>query len=412
MIPRLLRDLPDFRRYWTGQTISLFGDQVSSIALPLIAVLALHAGAVQMGYLTAMIWLPSLLFSLHLGSWIDRGNHKRHAMIAGDVGRALLLFSIPAAYLFGFLTFAQLVVVAFLAGSLRTLFQVSDATLFTSVVPRKSYVEANQLFYGSRAFSFVAGPSLGGVLVQILSAPVAILADALSFVGSALFLGSIRAKEPKGAARQPGHLIAGARFIRRSPLLIASLASSGTINLFNFAFWALYVLFATKSLHVQPAMLGILLGAAAVGGVLGALGAGSITRGLGIGPAFVAGCFLFTVPLLLVPLAGGPQPLVLGLLFLAEFVSGFGVMVLDIALGSMSQALVPDSLRGRVSGAYMFVNYGVRPLGALLGGALGSWLGLRPTLWIATAGAVLGVFLLFPSPVMGLRQLPAGESVG
>jgi len=406
MIPPLLRQLVGFRSFWIGQSVSLFGDQVSFIAVPLAAVLVLHADAAEMGYLTAAMLAPNLLFSLHLGAWIDRRGRRRQAMIAADLGRAALLASIPAAYAAHVLTLAQLLVVGFLVGTLSVLFFVSYSTLFTALVPRERYVEANQLMHGSRAFSFVAGPSVGGVLVQLFSAPVAVVADAVSYLVSALFLSRISTSEPATEHAERGHLVAGARFIRRTPLLLASLASTATINLFNFVFFALFMLYATTTLHVHPGILGAVLGAGAIGGLIGSILTGRIARRLGIGPAFVAGSFLFPAPLVLVPLAHGPQPLVLALLFLAEFGSGFGVMLLDITLGSIQQALIPDRLRARVSGAYMVVNYGVRPLGSLLGGTLGALIGLRPTLWIATVGATLGVLFLLPSPAPHLRTLP------
>jgi MFS family permease len=406
MIPPLLRQLAGFRSFWIGQSVSLFGDQVSFIAIPLVAVLVLHADAAEMGYLTAAMLAPNLLFSLHLGAWIDRHGRRRQAMIAADLGRAAFLASIPAAYAAHILTLAQLLVVGLLVGTLSVLFFVSYSTLFTALVPRERYLEANQLINGSRAFSFVAGPSIGGLLVQAFSAPAAVLADALSYLASALFLSRISTPEPATEQAERGHLVAGARFILRTPLLLASLASSATINLFNFVFFALFMLYATTTLHVHPGILGAVLGAGAIGGLIGSILTGRIARRLGIGPALIAGSLLFPAPLILVPLARGPQPLILALLFLAEFGSGFGVMLLDITLGSIQQALIPDQLRARVSGAYMTVNYGVRPLGSLLGGTLGSLIGLRPTLWIATIGATLGVLFLLPSPAPRLRTLP------
>ena len=155
--------------------------------------------------------------------------------------------------------------------------------------------------------------------------------------------------------------------------------------------------------------LGLVLGAGAVGGLLGSIVTGRVSRRIGIGPTFALGCFIFPVPLLLVPLADGPQPLVLACLFLAEFGSGLGVMMLDISGATIFAAVVPERMRSRVSGAYMVVNFGVRPLGALVGGALGTWIGLRETLWIATAGALLGILWLLPSPILGLRELPEPE---
>ena len=406
MIPPLLRQLPNFRRYWMGQTVSLLGDQVSLIAVPLVAVLALDAGPGRMGLLTASILLPNLLFALHLGALVDRRGRRRQAMIAADVGRGVLLATIPAAYLLGVLSFVQLLVVGFLVGTLSVVFAVSQSTLFTSIVSREHYVEANQLVHGSRAFSGVAGLSLGGVLVQILSAPIAVLADALSYGVSALFLRRVHAEEPPTEAPAPGQLVAGVRFIRRTPILLAGLVAFATINLFNFAFQALFVLYATRELQVAPATLGVVVGMGALGALLGSVVTGPFVKRLGLGPTFVLGAFLFPAPLLLVPAAGGPHLVVLALLFLAEFGSGFGVMLVDIAAGTVHQAIVPDRLRSRVSGAHMLVNYGVRPIGSLMGGALGATLGMRPTLWLVTAGALLGVLILLPSPVPRMRGLP------
>ena len=174
---RLLRGA-DFRNLWLGQTVSLFGDQVTLIALPLAAVLILDADAAEMGYLTAAELIPHLLFSLAAGAWLERVERRRWLMIASDVARAGLLASIPIAYAFDALTFAQLYAVAFLAGTFAVVFDIAYMTLYVAVTKREDYVEANSLLNGSRAFSFVAGPSFGGILVQILSAPAALLANA------------------------------------------------------------------------------------------------------------------------------------------------------------------------------------------------------------------------------------------
>src|SRR4051794_201895 len=327
-VPPLLRENVGFRRFWSGQAISMLGDQIALIALPLVAVLALDAGAAEMGWLATAALLPNLLFSLHAGAWVDRRGRRRGTMIAADLGRAALVATVPLAYALDGLTMAQLYAVAFATGSLSVFFFVSYSTLFTSIVPRDRYVEANSLVHGSRALTFVAGPSIGGVLVQALTAPVAMLADAASFLGSALFLGRIDAAEPPTEPVERGHLAAGARFIWRTPELRSALASTAWINLFNFMFFALFVLFATETLHVRPGTLGLVLGAGAVGGVLGSVVTARISGRIGIGPAFFLGSVLFPAPLVLVPLARGPEWVVLALLFLAEFGSGFGVMVL------------------------------------------------------------------------------------
>jgi MFS family permease len=408
-IPPLLRENREFRRLFAGESISLVGDQFTLIALPLTAVLVLDAGAAQMGYLTAAGLLPYLFFSLHAGAWVDRSGRRRQKMIAADVGRALVVASVPLAYALDVLTIEQLFVTEFLVGSLAVVFSVGHPTLFISVVPRERYVEGQSLLNGTRAFSFVAGPSAGGALVQALTAPVALVVDACSYVASALFLRTISPEEPPTEQAARGQVVSGLRFILGSPVIRASLAATATVNFFNFVFWALFVLYATKELDVPPGTLGLIIGAGAVGGVIGSIVTGRISRRIGLGPAFVAGCILFPAPLVLVPLAEGPRWLVLALLFLAEFGSGLGVMMLDISAGAIFAAIIPNRLRSRVSGAYSFVNYGVRPLGSLVGGALGSTIGLRPTLWIGAVGALAGVLWLLPSPIPRLRDLPEPE---
>jgi hypothetical protein len=169
-VPPLLRDMV-FRRYWGASTISLFGDQVSSIAVPLAAVLALHANAAAMGLLTALEWLPSLLFGMHAGAWADRRGKRRQTMIAADLGRAALMATIPVCYALHVLTLAQMFAVTFAAGTLSILFNVSDSTLFVSIVAPDDYVDGQSLLNGSRALSYVAGPSAGGLLAQALTAP-------------------------------------------------------------------------------------------------------------------------------------------------------------------------------------------------------------------------------------------------
>ena len=408
---RLLRGA-DFRNLWLGQTVSLFGDQITLIALPLAAVLVLDADAAEMGYLTAAELVPHLLFSLPAGAWLERVQRRRWLMIASDLARAGLLASIPVAYALDALTFGQLYAVAFLTGTLAVVFDISYMTLYVAVTKREDYVDANSLLNGSRAFSYVAGPSLGGILVQLLSAPAALLADAFSFIGSALFLTRIRAKEPPLEPALGGkwaQVKEGMSFIFRHSILRPSLISVAILNFFNFVFAALFILYATRELHVRSGTLGIVLGAGAFGGLLGAAVAGRLGRRIGIGPSYVLGMVLFPAPLLLVPLAGGSKALVLAMLFTAEFLSAVGVMILDINAGAIITAFTPHRLRSRATGALRFVNYGVRPLGALAGGALGSAFGLRPTLWFAAAAGLLGVLWLIPSPIPRLLELPEEE---
>jgi MFS family permease len=409
LVPPLLRDLV-FRRYWGASTVSMFGDQVSSVALPLTAVLVLHARAYEMGYLTALEWLPSLLFGLHAGAWVDRRGKRRNAMILADLGRAAVFATIPLCYALHVLTLAQMCVVTFVAGSLSVLFTVSDGTLFMSIVAPEEYVDGQSLIYGSRALSFLGGPSVGGLLVQALSGPYAIVADALSFLGSALQLGTIRPAEPPPANAEDGVTV-GLRFIARSPIVRASLTGVAVVNFFNLMFEALFMLYAVRSLGVSPGVLGAVIGAGAVGGILGSVLCKRLTSSLGAGLVYVAGCLVFTVPLTLVPLASSPHSMVtLLMLFAAFFCSGFGVMVLDISIAAIFGVVIPVGMRSRVSGAFQSINYGTRPLGALLGGWLGTVLGLRPALWIAVTGGVLGSLLLLPSPLPRFRMPGLGPA--
>jgi MFS family permease len=385
LVPPLLRER-EFRRFFAGQSASLFGDQVSLLALPLVGVLVLHASAAQMGYLTAAGLLPSLAFSLLAGAQMDKRGHHRRAMLAADLGRAALLGSIPITYLLGVLTLTQLYGVAFAVGTLDVLFAVSEKTLFVAMVHPTDYVAGNSLLNGSRAMCQVAGQSVAGLLVAALSAPGAILVDVVSFAFSGLTLGRIHPAEPPPATGGDSRFGAGANFIRHSAVMRAALGATATVNFFNFVFHALFVLYATRALHVPAGQLGLVLGIGAVGGVLGATLTGRLVRRLGLGPAFLLGCITFPAPLILIPAAGGPHWLVLTCLFGAEFGAGFGVMILDVTAGTLFAEVIPDPFRARVNGANRTLNYGVRPIGALTGGLLGTLLGLHTTLWIATTG--------------------------
>ena len=406
LVPPLLRETV-FRRYWGASTVSLVGDQVASIAVPLTAVLALHAGAAVMGYLTALEWLPSLLFGVHAGAWADRRGRRRQLMIACDLGRCALFATIPVCYAFGALTLWQLLAVVFAAGTLSILFNVADSSLFVSIVPPEQYVDGQSLLNGSRAMSFVVGPSLGGLLTQLLTAPFAIVADAVSFLGSAFFLRRIEPAEPPGDPAASG-VTGGLRFIARSPIVRASLIGVAVVNLFNLMYYALFMLYAVRNLHVNAGLLGLVLGCGDIGGVLGAVLTKKITARLGVGLAYVLSGFLFTVPLALVPLApvpAGPGTswAVILMLFGAQFLNGFGVMVLDISIGSIFASVIPDTVRSRVSGAFSAINYGTRPFGALLGGLIGATVGLRPALWVAVIGGIVGAAVLVPSPLPRFR---------
>lgn len=397
---------PAFRRYWSAQTVSLFGDQITLLALPLLAVLAIGAGPAEMGYLTAAELVPNLLFSLPAGAWVDRFAGKRRLMIVADLGRAALLAVVPVLWWAGGLTLTVLYAVAFGLGTLSVLFELAHRSIFASLVRRDDYVAANSLVNGSRAMSFVAGPSLGGVLVQVFTAPFALLADAVTFLGSAAFLSRMEVAERPVTPGESGGMAAGLRFVLRSPVLRPTLFGATTLNLFNYIFQALFVLYATTMLHVAPGTLGLVVGCGAVGGLVGAALTGRVSRLIGIGPTLILGLVLFPAPLVLVPLAGGAGRAVPVMLFAAEFLAAMGVMLLDIAAGSLQTAATPESRLAVVAGIQRMVNYGIRPIGAVVGGTLGAAIGVRPALWVATLGGLLGVLWVVFSPLRSMRDLP------
>ncbi len=407
-LPALLRQ-PPFRNFWLGQTISVFGDQITSLALPIVAVLVLHADPGAMGLLTAASLLPHLFFSLPAGVWLDRVHRRRRLMIIVDLLRAALIVTVPLAFVGGWLSMTHLFLLAFAVGTLSVAFDISWSTLFVAVAKRDEYVQANSLLNGSRSLSGVAGPSIGGALIHFLGAPMAMLTDALSFIASAFFLTRVDAVEPP-VEHQPGSLRAqlssGLSFILHDEIMRPTVLSAATLNLFNFGFQALFILYVTTYLGVDPGLLGLALGAGAVGAVVGALTASRIGRRLGLGPAFVAGLIIFPAALILVPVAGGPMPLVLAALFTMEFVGGFGVMILDINAGAIIPARTPDRIRSRVTGAFRFINMGIRPIGALIGGYLGGVLGVRETLLLVTIASLTGVLWLVGTPVWRLKDMP------
>lgn len=400
-MPPLLRQRA-FRRFWIGESVSLFGDEIMTLALPLTAVLVLHADSVQMGYLTAVGVLPNLLFALTIGAWVDRRGRRRQIMIASDLARAGLLISVPLCVVAGVLRLPVLYGIAFVVGVFEVFFAVSYHTLFVSMVSAEQYVQGNALLNGSRAVAGVGGQSMGGMIVALVTAPFALLVNAASFLVSAFFLCRIRPVEPEPEPVEHGHVAAGLRFVVGSPVLRVVLGATATVNLFTFAYFAEFLLFATSQLRVSALPLGLALGVGAAGTVLASAVIQRLTARLGLGLTFTLGVVAYSAPVALVPLARGPEVVILVLLFLAEFGSGFGVMMLDVAGGTIQLAVTPDRLRARVAGAYRMVNFGTRPLGGLLG----STLGLRPTLWIAVIGGMSAVLWLLPTAVPRLRESP------
>lgn len=404
--PAPLRDRR-FRTFWIGQTITAFGDRISELALPLIAVALLAATPVQVSVLTALIWLPNLL-GLFLGAWVDQRTHKRRLLIIADLVRAVVLLSLPAAYLFGAVTLTQLYLVALLTGAGAVLFALGQQAFFVALVPRSAYVEANSKLSVSRSLSFIVGPAVGGGLVQALSAPVAILVDAVSFLFSALLLRRIPVTEPPPPPRETstlGMVREGMALVLRHPVLRAALGCTSTVNFFTFIASALLVLYANRELGLSAGAIGVAFGVGALGGLVGAALAPRISRAIGLGRTAMIGAVVFPAPLALTALIHGPTWAEVAMLAAIEFASSVGVMLMDVNLNALLAAVTPDDARGRRAGAYSAVNYGIRPLGALVGGTLGTTLGLRPTLVVAGVGGVLAVLWLLASPVRHIRTL-------
>ncbi|MER6490574.1 MFS transporter [Streptomyces griseorubiginosus] len=401
-----------FVRYWASSAVSQFGDRVSEVAVPLVAVTVLDASAGQVAVLTALAWAPNLL-ALVLGAWVDGRARKRRLLVLMDLVRAVVLLSLPVAHIWGHITLGQLYAVVLLGGLAGVVAGCAWQPLFARIVPRSSYVAANSSFSAARSASFVAGPAVGGGLVQALSAPVAVLADALSFVVSALLLGRAPVDEPAPAARSGTTGLAllrdareGLLFVLRQPVLRAGLGCTTTINFFTFlAGTGMVVLFADRELRLSPGAIGLTLGIGATGSLLGALTAPWLSRRIGVGRCVAVGAVLFPAPFALAAVAGGPAWAGAVLLGAAQFLVGLGVMWFDVPLNSLQTAVTPDALRSRVVGAYSTVNYGIRPLGAVVGGVLATTVGLRTTFVVVAAGGVLSVLWLLPSPVPGIRRL-------
>jgi len=403
-----------FARYWAGQGISQFGDRITDLALPLIAVTALHASAPVVGMLTAAVWAPNLL-SLFVGTWVDHQQRKRRLLVVADLLRCVVLLSLPVAHWLGIVGLGQLFVVALTAGLGQVLYQTAYPSFFVALVRRDQYVDANSLLSTTRSFSFIAGPAAAGGLIQALTAPVAMLVDALTFAASAVLIGGVRVEDPPVDRTDAPPLLRRARegmvLVWGHPYLRASLAFATTVNFFNFVVGALLILFASRHLGLSAGVIGLALGIGATGGLLGAVLARRATRVLGMGRTIMLGGALFSAPVALLPLADGPLWARAGVLGVVEFVSGLGVMWLDVPLNALQTAVTPDAVRSRVAGAFTSVNYGVRPLGAVLGGFLGAWVGIEPTLCAAAAGGTLAVLWLVWSPIGRTRTLEDVDGV-
>jgi MFS family permease len=400
----------DFLKLWSAETVSQFGSQFTALALPLTAVIVLHASVFEIAALDVVVFLPFVLISLPAGVWVDR-LPRRPILVVGDLARAALLVSIPIAYAFDALTIWQLYAVGFLVGIATVFFDVAYQSYLPSLVDRRSLVEGNSKLEISRSTAQLGGPGLAGLIVDLLSAPVAIVADALSFIGSALFIFRIRKAElvPERAAgskpRMRTEIAEGLRYVFKHPYLKSIAACTATFNLFG-SFWnAVLIVFAVRVLDLRPAVLGLAFSLGNLGALAAAFSAGRISKRFGVGRTIIGAASIGGPMFLLVAFAphGNTALAVLGP---ALAVGAFANVVYNVTQLSLRQTITPERIQGRMNSVMRFVVWGTIPIGALLGGAFGTWIGLKETMIVGGIGCCLPFLPVLFSQVRGIREMP------
>jgi MFS family permease len=401
----------DFLKLWSAETISQLGSNVSGLAIPLVAIITLGATPFEVALLGIVEFAPFMLISLPAGVWVDR-LPRRPILIVGDLGRAAVLASIPLAYAFGALTIWQLYVVGFVSGVLTVFFDVAYQSYLPSLVARDQLVEGNSKLEISRSGAQLGGPALAGVLVETLTAPVAILVDAVSFLGSGLFVLGIRKREEvpeRSERRSPlegmrGELADGLRYVLGHRYLRWIAASTATFNFFGNVMGAIFLVYAVRTLDLSPGAIGFIFAIGNVGYLVGALTAGRVSVRLGVGWTIIAGAAT-GISSLLVPLA--PQDNAIPYLIVAGVITGYGVVVYNVTQVSLRQTITPERLQGRMNSVMRFIVWGVMPLGALVGGTLANSIDLRAAIWVGACGQALAFVPVLISPLRSLRQMPA-----
>ncbi|MBA2381778.1 MAG: MFS transporter [Chloroflexi bacterium] len=421
---------PNYQRLWTAATVSLFGTQVSQIAIPFIAAVLLKASPGEVGLLTAIDFLPFLLFTLPAGVWVDRFPKKR-ILVFGDLGRAAILVSIPIAFALGGLTIWQLYVVGFLNGVMTVFFDVADQSYLPTILERDELVEGNSKLQISQSSAQILGQPVGGGIVAALSAPVAILIDAASFVGSAVLILSIRERLRRGreatvddevaaheevtAARQSeaqvggmrSQITDGLRYILRHEYLGNIAATTATANLFGNIGFAIFPVFVYRELAMSPAAVGTVGGIGGAGVLVGALIASRVQARLGIGRTIILTAALFGPVNLLIPLA--TPDLALLLLSTAFFITSISNVVYNVSQVSLRQAITPEHFLGRMNATMRFLVWGTIPIGSLIGASLSEIVGVRTTIWISAILGFLPVLPVLFSKVRAIQTIPTED---
>ncbi|THV30886.1 MFS transporter [Glycomyces paridis] len=405
----LLRD-HDFRDLFLSTTVAQFGYQITSLALPLAAVIALDVSELEVGVLSSMTMIAFLLIGLPAGAWVDR-MRRRRVLIVSDVVRAAVLFTVPLAWWADALTIWHLYAVALVIGIFTVFFDVSYQSYLPHLVGRKHLVEGNAKLETVRSTAQLGGPVLAGQLIEWLTAPVALAFDAAAMGASALLLLRIRRREPRPVVAHGSRIGAeikdGLRFVFGNRILASIVACTGTWNFWMGAFMAMIVVFLPRDIGLSPGEIGLFFALFGVGGVFGAFTVGAATRLLGEGRVVWVSVAVTSPWVLLTPAAEPGWRIWIAAAAMA-FV-GLGAVVYNVTQVSFRQRLTPDGMLGRMNATVRFIVYGTYAVGALVGGALGQALGARNTLWIAAAGFCLSVLPVFLSPLRNMRTLPDPE---
>ena len=405
----------DFMKLWTGETISLLGSQITLLALPLTAESILKVDAQQMGILGAAQFLPFILFGLMVGVMIDR-RRRRPILIAANLGRAILLATIPLAAITHVLGIELLYVVSFLVGTLTLFFDVAYQAYLPSLVSREALVEGNSKLEVSRAIAQISGPGIAGILVKILTAPITMALDAVSFLFSALFLWRVRTPEQTPEPRTADshirrEIVEGLGVVFGSPLLRSIAACTASSNLFYSIQLAVIILFLRRELHLDEGVIGLVYAIGSIGGLVGAVSVHRITRAVGVGPAIIGSSLMFGFAALIIPLAWNAEVASVLLLIVSQLIFGVANVTYNVNQVSLRQSITPDRLQGRMNASMRFIVWGTIPIGSLIGGYLGDHIGLRSTLWVAAIGALLPFLWVLFSPVRHIRVQPTLDNV-
>lgn len=402
----------DFLYLWKAETVSQFGSHITPVAIPLLAALTLDASPFEMGLLATASGLPTLVFGLIAGAWVDRLPRKP-LMIGADLVRAAVLLAIPIAAVFDLLSIPLLIVVALVGGLMTVIFNASYSSLLPLLVRRQELSDANGKLYSSMSVAQVAGPALAGSLVGLLTAPFVLLVDSLSFLWSAWFLHRIRHTEGgPSIARTRTHLwrevLEGWRALVGSPVLRATSASSATINLAGYMFLSVYVLYMTDDLGLSSTGVGLVFAAGGVGSLAGSVTTAALCRRYGVGPTLAWSALGFGVFGLTVPAAILVPNYALPLVVFAECLQWMTLIVFNVTRLSLRQSLTPDHLQGRVSATNQVLVGGMAPLGSFLGGVIGQVWSVHAALVIGCIGMFLAAAWVWFSPTVHIREMPAG----